>query len=253
MLLALDIGNSNITIGAYDDNGLVFTARMKTDRLRTENQYAIELLDILKLYIKDYSFKGAIISSVVPELTEIIRRAVVDVTANEPIIIGPGIKTGLNITSNNAGEIGADLIAGAVGTVEKYPLPAIVIDLGTATKMYVVSEKKEFVGGMIAPGIRISMDALSKECSQLPTVSLTAPKKAINLNTSESMKSGIVFGFAALIDGMLKRYIKEYGPVKSILATGGLSKPIISNCENEIELDENLILDGLQAIYKKNA
>ena len=253
MLLALDIGNSNITIGAFDKTELIFTARMKTDRLRTENQYAIELLDILKLYIKEFTFGGAIISSVVPELTEIIRKAVLDVTACEPMIIGPGIKTGLNVATHNAGEIGADLIAGAVGVSEKYPLPAIVVDLGTATKMYIVSENKEFVGGMIAPGIRISVDALSKECSQLPTVSLTAPKKSISLNTTESMQSGIVFGFASLIDGMLERFTAEYGSVKSVVATGGLSKPIIKNCKNSITLDENLILDGLRAIYNKNA
>jgi len=253
MLLALDIGNSNITIGAFDKDELIFTARMKTDRLRTENQYAIELLDILKLYIKKFTFSAAIISSVVPELTEIIKKAVFDVTACEPIIIGPGIKTGLNVATHNAGEIGADLIAGAVGVAEKYPLPAIVVDLGTATKIYIVSDKKEFVGGMIAPGIRISMDALANECSQLPTVSLTAPKKAISLNTTECMQSGIVFGFASLIDGMLERFTKEYGEVKTVVATGGLSKPIIKNCKAEIQLDENLILDGLRAIYKKNA
>ncbi len=252
MLLALDIGNSNITIGAFDKNELVFTARMKTDRLRTENQYAIELLDILKLYIKNFSFEGAIISSVVPELTFIIKKAVFDVTACEPMIIGPGIKTGLNVATHNAGEIGADLIAGAVGAVEKYPLPAIVVDLGTATKMYIVSEKKEFVGGMIAPGIRISVDALSNECSQLPTVSLTAPDKAISLNTSESMRSGIVFGFASLVDGMLERFTDEYGKVSTVVATGGLSKPIISNCKADILLDENLILDGLRVIFNKN-
>jgi len=252
MLLALDIGNSNITIGSYEGEELVFTARMKTDRLRTENQYAIELLDILKLYIKKFTFSGAIISSVVPELTDIIGKAVTDVTACEPLYVGPGIKTGLSVSSHNAGEIGADLIAGAVGTAEKYPLPAFVIDLGTATKMYVISEKKEFVGGMIAPGIRISMDALAKECSQLPTVSLTAPKKTISLNTGECMRSGIVFGFASLIDGMLERFINEYGEVKSVIATGGLSKPIIKNCKAQIELNENLILDGLRAIYNKN-
>lgn len=253
MLLTLDIGNSNITIGAFDGEELVFTARMKTDRLRTENQYAIEILDILKLYIKEFTFKGAIISSVVPELTDIIRKAVLDVTACEPIIIGPGIKTGLNVATHNAGEIGADLIAGAVGATLKYPLPAIVVDLGTATKIYIVSENKEFVGGIIAPGVRISMDALANECSQLPTVSLTAPKKAISLNTTECMKSGIVFGFASLIDGMLKRFKEEYGEVKTIVATGGLSKPIVTNCEHRIILDENLLLNGLQAIFKKNA
>ena len=253
MLLTLDIGNSNITIGAYENEKLVFTARLKTDRQKTENQYAIEILEIFKLYVKDFGFSGSIISSVVPELTEIIKIAVKDVTGTEPIVIGPGLKTGLNISSNNAGEIGADLIAGAVGTACKYPLPAIVIDLGSATKMYIVSENREFVGGMIAPGIRISMDALSKECSQLPTVSLTAPKKSISLNTSECMKSGIVFGFASLVDGMLERFINEYGEVKTVVATGGLSKPIISNCKNKISLDENLILDGLKAIYDKNA
>ena len=253
MLLALDIGNSNITIGAFDKNELIFTARMKTDRKRTENQYAIELLDILKLYIRDFSFSGAIISSVVPELTDIIGKAVLDVTACEPMIIGPGTKTGLNVATHNAAEIGADLIAGAVGAAQKYPLPAIVVDLGTATKMYIVSEKKEFVGGMIAPGIRSSMDALANECSQLPTVSLSAPDRAISLNTSECMRSGIVFGFASLIDGMLERFTNEYGEVKTVVATGGLSKPIIKNCKADILLDENLILNGLRAIYNKNA
>lgn len=252
MLLCLDIGNSNITIGVYDEKELKFIARMSSDRLRTENQYAVELSEILKLYGENYKFRGAVLSSVVPELTDILRQAVLHVTGKEPLILAAGIKTGLNILLDNPVELGADLAAGAVGAISKYPLPAIVIDLGTATKMYVVSEKKEFVGGMIAPGVNISMDALAKSCSQLPTVSLNAPKKAIGTNTPDCMKSGIVFGFAALVDGMIKRYTEEYGTVKSIIATGGLAKNIIYNCENNIILDEHLILDGLRVIFEKN-
>lgn len=252
MLLTVDIGNSNITFGVYDADSLIFIARMNTDRLRTENQYAVELLDILKLYNIKNDFKGAVISSVVPELTSILKKAVSDVTKKEPLIIGPGIKTGLNILLDHPAELGADLVAGAVGVIAKYPLPSIVIDLGTATKMYVISDKNEYIGAMIAPGVRVSMDSLAHTCSQLPTISLSAPKKAIATNTTDCMKSGIVFGFAALVDGMITRYTNEYGQVKSIVATGGLSKDIIKNCEHNIILDEALILDGLKVIFEKN-
>lgn len=170
----------------------------------------------------------------------------------KPMVLQPGLKTGLNILIDNPAQLGADLAAGAVGASANYPLPAFVIDLGTATKIYAIDKNRGFRGCMIAPGIAISLKALTDTSSLLPTISLEPPKKACGTNSVESMQSGVILGTAAMIDGLLDRFTEELGEPQSILATGGLSSFIVPICRHKVQYDGNLILKGLKAIYKKN-
>lgn len=253
MLLTVDIGNTNITLGIFADDKLLFTSRLATDRKRTEDQYAVELLNIFTLHkIEISQFSGAIISSVVPELTEAMRRAVVFVTEKNPVILRSDIGSNLKVINNAVGSLGADIAAVSVAAIKKYPLPCFIMDLGTATKIILIDENEMFVGCTISAGVVISLDALSERTSQLPSVSLVAPESSIGTNTVDCMKSGIVFGTAAMLDGLTKRIEKDFGKkVKSTVATGGLSKEIVEHCEREIIYDENLILDGLKYIYEE--
>lgn len=255
MLLTVDIGNTNITMGIFDGDNLCFTSRLATDRKRTEDQYAVELLNIFKLHkTKISEFKGAIISSVVPEVTEALRRAVVFVTGKNPYVLQSDIGSGLKIINNAIGQVGADIAAVSVAAVKKYPLPCFIMDLGTATKIILIDENEMFLGCTISAGVRISLDALSDRTSQLPAISLHAPETSIGTNTVDCMKSGTVFGTAAMLDGLTKRMEKDFGKeVKSTVATGGLSKEIVKNCEREVIYDANLILEGLKYIYEENA
>lgn len=253
MLLTIDIGNTNISIGSYKGDDLIFVSRLATDRSRTEDQYAIELKSILKLYnIKSQSFSACAISSVVPELTEVISCAANKIIGIKPLVLGPGVKTGIKILADDPAQAGADLVAASVAAANLYPQPCFVIDLGTATKINVI-DNNSFCGCCIAPGVGISLEALSSKASLLPSISLTAPKKSIGTNTVDCMKSGVVFGTAAMLDGLCYRMEKELGrKVKSFVATGGLSKEIIKSCEHNIVHDSELILKGLKIIYDKN-
>ncbi len=254
MVLVADIGNTNITLGIYDKSeNLIFVSRLATQRHRTSEQYAIELKAVFDLEKIEGDFSGAVISSVVPELTRAFKDAIKKVTNAPVLVVAAGIKNGLKISTDNPKELGADLVAGAVGAISKYPLPCLVMDLGTATKISVIDEGNVFLGCTIAPGIGISLDALSLRTSQLPAIDLSAPEKAIGTNTIECIKSGTVLGNAAMLDGMADRLEKELGKkIKTIVATGGLSKEIVNCCEKEICYNENLILEGLLVIYKKN-
>ncbi|NMP36740.1 MAG: type III pantothenate kinase [Clostridiales bacterium] len=255
MILAADIGNSNITLGVFRDDDLLFESRLATDRLRTGDQYAIELLDVFRLNgLDDPKFAGAIIGSVVPELTNIFADAVEKATARTPMIIGAGLKTGLNIKVDNPAGLGADLVAGAVGAIAKYPLPCLVMDLGTATKISVIDQNGAFLGCTISAGISISLDALSARTSQLPSVSLEAPKRVIGTNSADCMQSGTVLGTAAMLDGLSDMIEAELGQtVKSRVATGGLAKDIVACCKKKVSFNKYLILEGLLIIYRKNA
>ena len=195
---------------------------------------------------------GVVISSVVPEITEAVTDAIKKLTGKDALILSPGVKTGLNILIDNPAQLGADLAAGAVGAVTNYPLPAFIIDLGTATKICAVDKNKGFRGCMIAPGVQISLKALTDTSSLLPTISLEPPKKACGTNTIESMQSGVVLGTAAMIDGILDKFAEELGEPATIVATGGLSYFISPVCKREIIYDRHLILKGLKAIYEKN-
>ncbi len=254
MLLTIDIGNTNITMGAYDGDNLVFVSRLATDRSRTPDQYAVDFKQIFSLYdTPQNGFDGAAISSVVPELSSAMSEAVEKITGCKPMLLGPGIKTGMNILIDNPAQLGADLLAGCVGAAALYPLPCFVIDLGTASKISVIDKNGAFCGCTITPGIGISLDALSARTSQLPSISLKTPKRAIGKNTIDSMQSGTVFGYAALIDGLCEKLEEELGEkVLSSVATGGLAKDLIKSCKREIIYNGDLVLYGLKVLYEKN-
>lgn len=253
MILTIDIGNTNITFGCYDTK-LEFVSRLATDRTRTSDQYAAEFRMILRIDGAEISaIDGAIISSVVPELTRVICRAVEKITSVKPVILGPGVRSGLNIKIDNPAQLGADMVATAVGALKRYPMPCLIADLGTATKISVLDENGVFRGCTIAPGVGISLKALSGGTSQLPTLGLDTPEHAIGTNTVTSMQSGIVYGTADMLDGMFDRITEELGMSPgSIIATGGYARDIIKHCRHEIVFDENLILDGLMSVYEKN-
>lgn len=253
MLVCIDIGNSNITVGVFDKEELKFTARLATDTRRTSDQYAIEIRDILHIYdIERDSVTNAAISSVVPTVGSAIERAVTKLFGITPVVLGPGVKTGLNIKIDNPAQLGADLAAGAVGALAKYPVPCIIIDMGTASTISVLGKNGEFLGGAIAAGVKLTMDALASRTAQLPSVGLDAPKKVIGTNTIDCIKSGLIIGQSAMIDGLISRIEKELGQTASVVATGGLAPEVVKHCEHEIVIDDNLLLDGLRIIHDKN-
>lgn len=254
MLLAIDMGNTNITLGAYKDGELLFVSRLYTSRHKSGDEYAIDLLDIFGLYnVSPSDFSGCVFASVVPELTQALSTAVKRTVGIEPVIVGGENYGELRVDILPVSCLGADLIAGAVGAREKYPLPCLVCDLGTATKILVIDKDGIFCGCTISPGVKISMDALAKNAALLPSISFTTPEKAIGENTIECMQSGIVFGTAAMLDGMIKRIRQELGYEEcTLVATGGYSTGIIPCCEEKLIYDENLLLDGLKAIYEKS-
>lgn len=253
MLLAIDIGNTNITLGGYSDDVLAFTARIATDHNMTSDQYAVTLKEILTLYNQSYEdIDDCIISSVVPQVGEFISKAVFTLCEIVPLMVGPGVKTGLNIKIDNPAQLGADLVVGAVGAISKYTLPCIIIDMGTASTISVVDKNGSFLGGVIAAGVRLTLKALAENTAQLPSISINAPKSVIGANTVDCMKSGLVYGTAAMLDGLLDRIENELGSSAAVIATGGLAKEIITHCEHTVIYDENLLLDGLREIYYKN-
>lgn len=253
MLLAADIGNTSITIGAYKDKELVFTSRTVTDRQENAPGYLVKLLDALSSNgVSPSDFSGAIISSVVPEVTENFSLAIEKLTGKKPLLVGQEHNGNLKVYILPVSYLGADLIAASIGAIEKYPLPCLVADLGTATKILVIDRKGVFRGCTISPGVKISLDALAEKTSLLPEISLSKPERAIGENTVECMQSGIVYGTAAMLDGLIKRIKAELGEdTVTVVATGGYSKEISECCETEMHYDENLLLDGLRSIYEK--
>ncbi len=253
MVLTIDIGNTNITMGVFDGERLVFTSRLATDSRRTEDQYALELASVLDLHKCDRNcVEGSIISSVVPHVGAMMSRAIELLFGYTPMMLGPGIKTGLNIKIDNPAQLGADLAAGAVAAMAKYPLPCIIFDLGTATTISVVDKNGSFLGGAIAAGPATTLDALATRTAQLPFIDIGAPKSVIGTNTVDCMKSGIILGAASMLEGMAARIEKQLGEPTTLVATGGLAGTIVAECEREIILDDNLLLDGLLIIYNKN-
>lgn len=256
MILTIDVGNTNTVIGGFDDDRLVFESRIATNNSRMEDEYAIALADILRLYGHDASeIDGAILSSVVPPVTSQLKGAMEKVCGCRVMTVGPGIKTGLNIKIDEPASLGADLAAVAVGAKEYYPLPAIVIDMGTATKILAVDKTGAFIGGIIAPGVKISNEALAAQTASLPLIGIsTAPiKTVIGTNTIDCMRSGLLYGAAFMVDGMIEHFEQEIGEKCTVIATGGFSSIIKPLCKKEFILDTSLIMKGLLEIYKKNA
>ncbi len=252
MLLTIDIGNTNITLGAYRDEKLLFVSRMFTARNKTSDEFAAELLNIFKLYeVGATEFSKVVMSCVVPEIEDSVIRAVKMITGKKPAIVGAENHGSFKIDILPVSAVGADLICAAVAAKAKYPLPCLVADLGTATKIIVVDRDGRFVGCTISPGVKISMDALAAKASLLPSVSFKAPEKAVGANTAECIQSGVVFGTAAMLDGLIRRISNELSLKNAtVVATGGYSRGIIPCCETEIIYDENLILDGLLEISR---
>jgi len=254
MLLAIDIGNSNVVIGCLDENNNTTALfRMVTDLKKTEDEYASGMKTILEYNGVDCTgFEGAIICSVVPPLTEIFRIAVEKTVGCKALVVGTGVKTGLNVMIENPASLGSDIVAASVAAMMEYPQPVIVIDMGTATTITVVDKGNRYIGGVIFPGVALSMNALSSGTSLLQKVPIEAPKKCINSTTTECMQSGAVYGNAAMLDGIIDRFEQELGCKTSKVATGGIAAKIVPHCRNEIVYDENLLLRGLGIIYKKN-
>ncbi len=254
MILAIDIGNSNIVIGGVQENNIVFEARLRTESTKTSDQYCVDLkilLDVYQVAIGD--IEGIIIASVVPQVLNSMQTAVKKLTGLQSLVVGPGLKTGLNIRIENPSQTGADLVVGCVAALREHKPPMIVIDMGTATTMVVLDETGALIGGSISPGIKISMDALTERTALLPGLQLDQPKKVIGRNTIDCMRSGIMMGSAAMLDGMIQRMEEELGQKTTVVATGGISKFVLPLCKKEIIYDKDLLIKGLVALYRENS
>lgn len=253
MILAIDMGNTNIVIGGIDSNQTYFVERITTNHVKTGLEYAINIKNILEIHGVDKSqVEGAIMSSVVPPLNAPISSAVNKIFGFRPRLVGSGMKTGLNIIMDNPKTVGSDMIVDAVAVVKEYALPAVVIDMGTATTMSVVDKKGNYIGGVIFPGLRVSLDSLSSKAAQLPSISLDIPQKVIGKNTIDCMRSGIMYGSAGMLDGIIDRMEAELGEPATVVATGGLSRFVVPLCRHKIIYDEALLMKGLWILYDKN-
>ena len=253
MILAIDIGNTNIVLGGFEGEEIRFLTRLSTSLDKTEAEYAVLVKSILDIYGVDLSLlEGSIISSVVPPLNNIMKNVVQLLTGHSPLIVGPGIKTGLHIAGGDPRELGADLVVAAVAAREKYPLPLVILDLGTATTLSVMDKKGSFRGVIIYPGLLVSYDALASRTAQLPRISFDEPRQLIGTTSVDSMQSGLVYGSAAMVDGLIRRVEAELGEGCTVVATGGLSSSIVRHCEHPVICDETLLLDGLRILYEKN-
>lgn len=253
MILAVDIGNSNIVLGGMEDMNIVFEARIRTDATKTSDEYCIDLKNILDIYdIRREQLEGAIIASVVPQVLNSIKTAIKKLTGKNSLVVGPGLKTGLNIKVENPSQVGADLVVGAVAALRSFQPPMIVIDMGTATTMIVLDQSGAFIGGSISPGVRISQEALTNGTALLPGLQLDAPRKAIGRNTIDCMRSGIMLAHACMIDGMVERMEAELGCKTTVVATGGIAKFVLPMCRTSILYDKDLLLKGLAMLYREN-
>lgn len=253
MLLAIDIGNTNLVIGCIENDQILFKARIATDRLRTSDQYGVEIKNMLEAYgvqIKDID--DCIISSVVPPVFNSVKTGVIKIIGKQPMVVGPGLKTGLNIHMDVPSQVGSDRIVIAVAALAEYKAPLILMDLGTATTIEVVEPENSYLGGVIIPGVKISLDALTSRAAQLPGISLDKPKTVIGKNTIDCMRSGMIYGTAAMIDGLIDRMEEELGHPSTLVATGGMAQFITPLCKHDIILEKDLLLKGLNIIYQKN-
>lgn len=253
MILAIDVGNSDIVIGGYENDVLCFTSRCASDRRKTKDEYALLFKGILELHdTPPRRIRGGIIAAVVPSLRTVIQQAIEDLTGSSFLTVTSGIKTGLNIRTDYPGELGSDLVAEAVAAIAKYPKPILIFDLGTATTISVVDQNGAYLGGMLYPGLRISVDALASCADQLPSITLKAPERLIGRNTEECMQSGAIYGYAAMLDGLIDRFEAELNARATTIITGGLASLVVPYCQKDIVVNQNLLLDGLCILYKKN-
>lgn len=253
MILTVDIGNSNIVFGCVNGDDILFEARVRTDATKTSDEYCVDLKIILDVYGVDFrNIEGAIIASVVPQVLNSLKTAIKKLTGKNALVVGPGLKTGLNIKIDNPSQTGADLVVGCVAALREHAAPLIVIDMGTATTMVVLDETGALIGGSISPGVKISLDALTDRTALLPGLQLDQPKKAIGRNTIDCMRSGIMLGAACMLDGMVARMEEELGKHATVIITGGIAKFVVPLCRREMIYDKDLLVKGLVALYREN-
>lgn len=251
MLLAIDVGNTNIVMGVFDNDKLITSGRLSTDIYQTDEEYAMKINSFLVLH-RITDIDSAILSSVVPALVRTLKNAVKLITKKDCLVVGPGVKTGLSLKIDNPSQLGSDLVVGAVAAKQKYPLPIILFDLGTATTATIINKNGEFIGGMIMAGVKTSMNALTANTAQLPQIDISAPSKLIGTNTIDCMKCGAVIATASMLDGLVERFEEILNEKASCVITGGLAGPIVKYCRHNMIVDENLLLDGLNIIHNKN-
>lgn len=253
MILLIDIGNTNIVMGCAHNNEVLFRERFSTNHTATKLEYSVILKTAFEMHSIDAKkIEGAIISSVVPAVTSVLKNAIESLLEVDVMTVGPGIKTGLSIVIDNPAQLGSDLVVVAVACLNEYKSPLIIIDMGTATTVSAIDGSNRFLGGAILPGLAISHDALVSKTSLLTKIAFEAPGNVIGTNTVDSIKSGMMYGTAGTLDGIVDRMKKELGNNATVVATGGLAHTVIPLCKNEIIVDDDLLLKGLMIIYNKN-
>lgn len=253
MILTVDVGNSNIVLGGVEGSEICFEARLRTDATKTSDEYCIDLKMLLEVYgVSAKDIEGSIIASVVPQVLNSMQTAIKKLTGKAALVVGPGLKTGLNIQIENPAQTGADLVVGCVAALREHKAPMIIVDMGTATTMIVLDKNSAMIGGCIMPGVKISMDALTDRTALLPGLQLDQPKKAIGRNTIDCMRSGIMMGAACTIDGMIERMEAELGYETTVIVTGGIAKFVIPMCKKKIIYDRDLLVKGLATLYREN-
>jgi len=253
MVLAIDIGNTNIVIGAFEDKKVLFCERFQTNHKATSLEYVVIIKTALDLHqVKRTDITGCILTSVVPAVTGTVKEAAEKYTGQKVLVVGPGIKTGIRIEVDNPAQLGSDLVVGAVAGAAEYPVPQIIIDMGTATTLAVLDANGTFIGRLILPGVHVALDALISRTSQLTKIALEEPRDLIGKNTIDAIKGGILYGNAGALDGIIDRINEEMGTTCTVVATGGLSCVVTPHCRNKIILDDDLLLKGLMLIYERN-
>jgi type III pantothenate kinase len=253
MILTVDIGNSHLVLGGVKGEDILFEARLRTDTTKTSDEYCIDLKMLLEVYgISPEVIEGAIIGSVVPQVLNSMKTAVKKLTGKDALVVGPGLKTGLKLCIENPNQVGADLVAAAVAALREHRPPLIVVDMGTATTMTVLDAQGALVGGCIAPGVKISLDALTERTALLPGLQLDRPKRVSGRNTTDCMRSGIMLGAACMVDGMVERLEAELGEKTTVIATGGIARFVVPMCKTPVIYEKDLLTKGLAALYREN-
>ena len=254
MILTVDVGNANIVIGVVKNDRILFDAKLRTDTTKTSDEYCIDLKMLMEVYkIQPEQIQGTIIASVVPQVLNSMQSAVRKLTGKAALVVGPGLKTGLNIQIENPGQTGADLVASAVAALQEHEAPLIIVDMSSTTTMTVLDKNGTLIGGSIGPGVKMSLDALTDRTALLPGLQLDQPRKAIGRNTIDCMRSGVMLGAACMLDGMVDRMEQELGYRATVIATGSIARFIVPMCRREIIYDKDLLVKGLAALYRENS
>lgn len=254
MILTIDVGNANIVIGLVKHDKILFDAKLRTDITKTSDEYCIDLKMLMDVYkIQTEQIQGSIIASVVPQVLNSMQSAVRKLTGKSALVVGPGLKTGLNIQIENPSQTGADLVASAVAALQEHEAPLIIVDMSSTTTMTVLDKNGTLIGGSIGPGVKMSLDALTDRTALLPGLQLDQPRKVIGRNTTDCMRSGVMLGAACMVDGMVERMEQELGYRATVIATGSIARFIVPMCRRDVIYDKDLLVKGLAALYRENS